>query len=197
VTTLLQRDVIIQRQKQEDDNIRIGANEYREDKMLMLDLRVNDCDLALGHRVDFERLKAADFRKAGILGKLTSIIKKKDLVYRTGNCHIACFDETFDMCNLEALPSTQCHTVAELYLRDALLRKVIFTVRSRKIPHFNLPTSAEIYLNEFLEACHKNIGPQIGIVEDWGNIWENDDSTLKAGILADRKQFFVIWELKC
>ncbi|MCK4224920.1 MAG: hypothetical protein KAX39_07050 [candidate division Zixibacteria bacterium] len=73
--------------------------------MLMLDLRVNDCDLALGHRVDFERLKAADFRKAGILGKLTAIIKKKDLVYRTGNCHIACFDETFDMCNLEALPS--------------------------------------------------------------------------------------------
>lgn len=190
-------DVIIQRQTQADDNIRLRANKYREDKMLMLDLRVNNCDLALGHRVDFERLKAAGFRKAGILGKIIAVVKKKDLVYRTGNCHIACFDETFNMCDLVALPSTQCHTVAELYLRDTLLHKVVFTLRSRKIPRFNLPTSVEIYLNEFLEACHENIGPPGAIVEDWGHIWEDADSTLKAGILADRKQFFVIWELKC
>ena len=162
----------------------------------MLDLSVNDCDLALGHSVDFERLKAAGFRKAGILGKITVVVKKKDSVYRTDNCHIACFHETFNMCNLVALTSTQCHTVAELYLRDTFLHKVVFTVRSRHIPRLNLPTSAEIYLNEFLEACHRNMGPPIAIVEDWGNIWEDDDSTLKVGIL-DRKQFFVIWELKC
>jgi len=165
--------------------------------MLMLDLKVNNCDLALGHKVDFERLKAANFRKAGFLGKITPVAEKRDLVYRTGSCHIACFHGTFDMCNLVTLPSTQCHTVAELYLRDTFLHKVVFTVRSRKIPCFNLPTSAEIYLNEFLKACHKNMGPPIAIAEDWGNIWEDDDSTLKAGILADRKQFFVIWELKC
>ena len=164
--------------------------------MLKLDLRVNDCLILLGCKVDFDKLKAADFRRGGIIGRVTGVAKKRHFVYKTGNCQIACFHEAFSMTPLNLLPSTQCDTVAELYLGGNLPQKVMFTVRSRKIPRFNVPTSAEIYLDEFLKACHKNIGPPIHVIEDWGYVWEDDDSILKAGILSNKKQFFVIWEIK-
>jgi len=149
----------------------------------------------LGAKVDFDRLKAANFKRVGIISRITIVAKKKDSVYRTGNCSIACFRETFNMVTIDSGPY-QCHTVADIYLWNHFLHKVVFTIRSRKSSRSNLPTSAQLLLNEFIKTCYHNIGPPIANIEDWGYVWENDESLVKVGILKSGRQFFVIWELK-
>ncbi len=167
-----------------------GRNEINLYDDIKQSLKVRLGDKAPSH----DQLLSLGFHKCGFIKKIiTFSFSSGETLYRTSSCQISMLDGSYHLMSIP-LGVSRCNMVIEIYLKNGIIFKELITLHTWATLSDELPSSAEVFFTEFFEKCKSILGESTASIDDWGYLWADSESSLKAGLI-NRRQFFIQWEL--
>lgn len=95
-----------------------------------IDLRINSIRFALGERMDCEKLKSAESRKAGFVTRTLCRVPRGHVLYWAKNCTVHCFGDEFEVSAIlgTKFPRIMCGTSAYVFYAPTGVHKIVFQV---------------------------------------------------------------------